>query len=190
MVGAINRFYEGEPACLWFEPVELPVEVDAADAQGRDGLEALVGQGLLVRTKIDADEANPAGMRYELTASGRKNWRPDGGHAGFGNICYGVTKVVEFGSAVARRDAALGEVTDVAYMTQLNHPPPWTMSPEVKEAFPRLKMELMGPMPGSAVLRQTKGGWELRGESGHSVPGEAEGGEWGSSEVGASRLSA
>ena len=177
MVAAIDKFYVGEPACLWFEPVEMPVEVDAADTAGRAGLEALVDQGLLVRTVLDADAQNAAGVRYELTPNGEKAWHLEPGHAGFGNICYGVTKVVEVGSVVAQHDAKLGDVTDVAYLTELSKQPVWTMSPAVKEAFPRLGMELTGRMPASARLQETDGGWVVVGSPTHSLTSPAAGKE-------------
>ena len=169
MVGAIDEFYVEEPACLWFEPVETPMEVDAADTAGRAGLDALVDQGLLARTVVDADAQNGAGVRYELTPTGRKAWHAEVGHAGFGNICYGVTKVVEVGSVVAQHDGKLGDVTDVAYLTELRRQPVWTMSPAVKEAFPRLEMELTGRMAASARLQERNGGWVVVGAPTHTL---------------------
>jgi hypothetical protein len=50
---AINNYYSAHPACLWSEPIKFPVQENTSDASKISGYDALVDQGLLVRTTAE-----------------------------------------------------------------------------------------------------------------------------------------
>ncbi len=47
---AINTYYSARPSCLWAAPLRFPVQADTSDASKTAIYDALVDQGLLVRT--------------------------------------------------------------------------------------------------------------------------------------------
>ena len=50
---ALNTYYSAHPACLWSDPIKFPVQADTSDTAKTSGYDALVDQGLLVRTTAE-----------------------------------------------------------------------------------------------------------------------------------------
>src|ERR1700722_5907864 len=93
---AINGYYSAHPACLWSEPVKFPVQADTSDATKTAHYDALVDQGLLVRTTAEKKVmiiASKQVNNYDISDKGRSDWLADVDQPGFGNFCYGHRKV-------------------------------------------------------------------------------------------------
>src|SRR5258706_14954523 len=50
---AINTYYLGHPACIWDEAKKFPIQEETSDTTKTTGYDALVDQGLLVRTSAE-----------------------------------------------------------------------------------------------------------------------------------------
>ena len=90
---AINTYYDAHPACLWSNPVKFPVQADTSNASQTSGYDALVDQGLLVRTTAEKKRliiASKQVNNYDLSDKGRSAWTADVNQPGFGNFCYGL----------------------------------------------------------------------------------------------------
>src|SRR5579862_9844176 len=93
---AINTYYSSKPSCLWTAPVRFPVQVDTSDTSKTGGYDALVDQGLLVRTTGEKKVMLIASKQvndYDISDNGRSAWTADPDQPGFGNFCYGHRKV-------------------------------------------------------------------------------------------------
>jgi hypothetical protein len=69
---AINNYYSAHPACLWADPIKFPVQADTSDTSKTSGYDALVDQGLLVRTTAEKKKfiiASKQVTNYDLSDS-------------------------------------------------------------------------------------------------------------------------
>ena len=66
------------PVCLWQEPVKFPVQADTSDTSKTSGYDALVDQGLLVRTTAEKKKliiASKQMNNYDLSDKGAQRGR-------------------------------------------------------------------------------------------------------------------
>ena len=78
--GAIDTYYSAHPACLWPDPIKFPVQADTSDTSKTSGYDALVDQGLLVRTTAEKKKfiiASKQVNNYDLSDKGRSAWTAD-----------------------------------------------------------------------------------------------------------------
>jgi len=160
---AINDYYNAHPLCLWEEPVKFPVQADTSDTSKTAPYDALVDQGLLVRTSdektkllvIDKQVTN-----YDLSDKGRSAWTSDPQQPGYGNFCYGHKKVQGIDSSTPATSEE-GATTQVTYHTTVADTPAWVNAPETQNAYPNLHAALAGPQPAEAILIDTHSGWQV-----------------------------
>jgi hypothetical protein len=160
---AINTYYSAHPACLWPDPIQFPVQVDTSDASKTSGYDALVDQGLLVRTTaekkhliISSKEVN----NYDLSAKGRSVWTADTSQPGYGNFCYGHRKVSSLDSSTPTTDA-IGATTQINYHYTVADVAGWASAAETQNAYPQLQTELAAPQNAQAKLTNTSNGWQV-----------------------------
>ena len=166
---AINAYYEAHPACLWAEGKKFPVQAATSDDEKTQGYDALVDQGLLVRTTsekkiiiISRQENN-----YDLSATGRSAWIADPNQPGYGNFCYGHRTVSSIDSSSPTSDQP-GATTTVTYHYAMTAVPTWASSAETQTAFPRVRANLEGV--ATATLTNTTNGWQVTSRD--SVPAD------------------
>jgi hypothetical protein len=160
---AINSYYSAHPACLWSDPIKFPVQADTSDNSKTAGYDALVDQGLLVRTTAEKKKmiiASKQVNNYDLSDKGRSAWTTDVNQPGYGNFCYGHRKVSTIDSATPTSSAA-GATTQVTYHYTLTDSPAWATAAETQTAYPQLRSELAGPQTGQATLTNTNNGWQV-----------------------------
>lgn len=160
---AINTYYSAHPACLWSDPVKFPVQADTSNASKTSGYDALVDQGLLVRTTAEKKVliiASKQVNNYDLSDKGRSAWTADVNQPGYGNFCYGHRKVSAIDSSTPTTSAA-GATTQIAYHYTLADAPAWATAPETQTAYPQLHSDLSGPQAGQATLTNTSNGWQV-----------------------------
>ncbi len=160
---AINTYYDAHPACLWSNPVKFPVQADTSDVSQTSGYDALVDQGLLVRTTAEKKRliiASKQVNNYDLSDKGRSAWTADVNQPGFGNFCYGHRKVTSIDSATPTT-SAVGAATQIAYHYALSDAPAWAAAPETQTAYPQLRSDLASPQAGQATLTNTSSGWQV-----------------------------
>ena len=158
---AINGYYSAHPACLWSDPVKFPVQADTSDASKTSGYDALVDQGLLVRTTAEKKVmiiASKQVNNYDLSEKGRSAWTADPNQPGYGNFCYGHRKVSSIDSSTPA-SSAVGATTQVSYHYTLGDAAGWASAAETQTAYPQLHTDLAGPQTGSATLTNTSNGW-------------------------------
>jgi hypothetical protein len=160
---AIDTYYSAHPACLWSEPFKFPVQADTSDNSKTAGYDALVDQGLLVRTTAEKKKmiiASKQVNHYDLSDKGRSAWTADVNQPGYGNFCYGHRKVSNIDSSTPTSSAVVA-TTQVTYHYTLTDPPAWATEAETQNAYPQLHAELAGPQTGQATLTNTNNGWQL-----------------------------
>ena len=158
---AINAYYASRPECLWSEPLKLPVQADTSDTAKTSGYDALVDQGLLMRTTAEKKVfiiASKQVTNYDLSETGRKAWTASVDQPGYGNFCFGTRTVSGVDAASPTTDQP-GSSTTVTYHSTLSSVPAWASAAETQTAFPRLQSELAGPLTSTATLRNTTAGW-------------------------------
>lgn len=158
---ALNTYYSTRPACLWREPKKLPAQADTGDAGKTSPYDALVDQGLLMRTTAQKKELlilSKQVTNYDLTDKGRSVWTADVNQPGFGNFCYGHRTVSSIDSATPSSDQP-GATTQVTYHLQFTDAPGWATAPETETAFPNIATNLTPNQTGSATLSNTANGW-------------------------------
>lgn len=160
---AINHYYDSEPSCLWFEPIAL-LKADKPDPETLPGLEALAAQGLLTRTQ------GSDGPHFKLATAGQPYFRSDPERPGYGNLCYGKPHVHHIDKTGKRHDENFGDVTDVEYTAELSNAPAWTANPAVRQAFPKMALELAQPLPEIATLKNTDHGWDVAVGPANALP--------------------
>jgi hypothetical protein len=169
-IHAIDSYYSSHPACLWREPVKFPEQVDASDTATTASYDALVGQGLLVRTtaqsaatlskgKEASGDSKPVNS-YDLSDKGRTVWTDDQEEPGYGNFCYGHKKVEGIDSSTPVKNEQ-GAVAEVNYHTTVTDIPAWAKAEATQNAYPELHAALTGPQPGEATLIDTNSGWQV-----------------------------
>jgi len=160
---AINSYYSAHPACLFAEPKQFPAQVTTSDTSKTEPMDALVDQGLLVRTTAEKKVliiASKQVTNYDLSSQGRSAWTPDTTQPGFGNFCYGHRKVSSIDSATPTTSDP-GATTQVSYHYSFSDAPSWATAPETKNAFPNVATDLSGPQAASATLTNTSNGWQV-----------------------------
>ncbi len=161
--GAINSYYSAHPACLWPDPVKFPVQADTSDASKTARYDALVDQGLLVRTTAEKKVmiiASKQVNNYDISDKGRSAWITDPNQPGYGNFCYGHRKVSSIDSS-APTSSQPGATTQVNYHYTLPDSPAWANAAETQNAYPQLHADLAGPQTGQATLTNTNNGWQV-----------------------------
>ena len=161
---AINAYYSAHPACLWDDPVKLPVQVTTSDTAKTTGYDALVDQGLLQRTTAEKKVfiiASKQVTNYDLTDKGRSAWTADASQPGFGNFCYGHLSVQSIDSVTPTSDQP-GATTQVAYHATFSGAPTWASAPETQNAFPEVRANLATPQVSIATLMNTSNGWQVQ----------------------------
>ena len=168
---AINTYYSGHPACLWSEPKKFPVQEETSDSAKTSGYDALVDQGLLVRTTAEKKKfivTSKQVNNYDLSDKGRSAWTADTSQPGYGNFCYGHRKVTSIDSSTPTTDAA-GATTQISYHYTLSDAPAWASAAETQTAYPQLQADLSGPKAGQVTLTNTSNGWTVSSAPGHST---------------------
>jgi hypothetical protein len=160
---AINNYYSAHPACLWSEPIKFPVQENTSDASKTSGYDALVDQGLLVRTTAEKKVmiiASKQVNNYDLSDKGRSVWTADVDQPGFGNFCYGHRKVSSIDSATPTT-SAVGATTQINYRYIVADAAAWASAAETQNAYPQLHSDLAGPQTARATLTNTSNGWQV-----------------------------
>lgn len=160
---AINDYYEAHPVCLWSEPVKFPVQVDTSDTSKTAGYDALVDQGLLVRTTAQKNKMiviSKQVTNYDLSDKGRASWTPDQQAPGYGNFCYGHKKVQAIDSSTPTNSEE-GATTQVNFHTTISDAPAWAKAPETQNAYPEIRSALSGSQTAQATLINTNNGWQV-----------------------------
>jgi hypothetical protein len=161
--GAIDTYYSAHPACLWSDPIKFPVQADTSDNSKTAGYDALVDQGLLVRTTAEKKKmiiASKQVNNYDLSDKGRSAWTADVNQPGYGNFCYGHRKVTSIDSSTPTTSAA-GATTQVSYHYTLTDAPAWATAAETQNAYPQIRSDVAGPQTGQATLTNTNNGWQV-----------------------------
>jgi hypothetical protein len=160
---AINTYYSAHPACLWSDPIKFPVQADTSNATKTSGYDALVDQGLLVRTTAEKKVliiASKQVNNYDLSDKGRSAWTADVNQPGYGNFCYGHRKVSTIDGSTATTDA-VGATTQIDYHYTLSDAPDWAKAAETQTAYPQIQTDLAAPQSGHATLTNTSNGWQV-----------------------------
>lgn len=168
---AINTYYGAHPACLWSDSVKFPVQAETSDASKTSAYDALVDQGLLIRTTGEKKVmiiASKQVNNYDLSDKGRSAWTADVQQPGFGNFCYGHRKVSTIDSTTPTT-SAVGATTQVSYHYTLADAPAWATAAETQTAYPDVHADVSGPQAGQATLTNTSNGWQVsRARSAHT----------------------
>ncbi len=160
---AIDTFYSAHPACLFTEPKQFPAQVTTSDTSKTAPMDALVDQGLLVRSTAEKKVlivASKQVTNYDLSSNGRSAWTADTSQPGSGNFCYGHRKVSSIDSA-SPTTSDPGATTQVAYHYTFSDAPAWATAAETKTAFPNVAADLSGPQAATATLTNTSNGWQV-----------------------------
>src|SRR6201996_8578056 len=131
---AIDTYSSSRPACLWSDPVKFPVQANTSDTDKTSGYDALVDQGLLVRTTAEKKVmiiASKQVNNYDLSDKGRSAWTADTTQPGFGNFCYGHRKVTGIDSSTPTTSDP-GATTQVNYHFTLADVPAWASAAETQ----------------------------------------------------------
>jgi len=165
---ALNTYYAAHPVCLWSETKKFPLQSDTSDTAKTTPYDALVDQGLLVRTTAQKKEMiilSKQVTNYDLSDQGRSAWTADVNQPGFGNFCYGHFSASTIDSATPTSDQP-GATTQVAYHYGLSGAPGWATAPETQTAYPAIRANLTPSITGSATLSNTSNGWVVTSASG------------------------
>jgi hypothetical protein len=165
---ALNTNYGAHPVCLWSQTKKFPLQADTSDTDKTTPYDALVDQGLLVRTTAQKKELlilSKQVTNYDLSDQGRSAWTADVTQPGFGNFCYGHFSVSSIDSATPTSDQP-GATTQVAYHYGLSGTPGWATAPETQNAYPAIRANLTPNLAGAATLSNTSSGWVVTSASG------------------------
>ena len=160
---AINTYYSAHPSCLFSQPQQFPTQVTTSDTTKTAPFDALVDQGLLMRTTAEKKVfiiASKQVTNYDLSDKGRSAWTADTAQPGFGNFCYGQRKVSTIDSSTPT-SSDVGATTQIAYHYSLSDAPAWASAAETKTAFPQAASDLSGPQAATATLTNTANGWQV-----------------------------
>ena len=160
---AINTYYSAHPACLWSDPVKFPVQADTSKASKTSGYDALVDQGLLVRTTVEKKVmiiASKQVNNYDISDKGRSAWTADPNQPGYGNFCYCHRKVSSIDSFTPTTDT-VGATTQINYHYNVADAAGWATAAETQNAYPQLQTELAAPQNAQATLTNTSNGWQV-----------------------------
>ena len=168
---AINTYYTAHPACIWDTAKKFPVQANTSDDSKTSNYDALVDQGLLLRTTAEkkiiiiSKQVN----NYDLSDQGRAAWTPDPSQPGFGNFCYGHRAVSSIDGSTPTTDA-VGATTQISYHYTFTGAPAWATAAETQTAYPQIRTNLAAPQVGQATLTNTANGWAVSSAPG-SNPG-------------------
>jgi hypothetical protein len=177
---AINSYYSAHPVCLFSDPVRFPVQVATSDASKAAPYDALVDQGLLVRTNAEKKIVilSKQENNYDLSNEGRQAWTADTSQPGYGNFCYGHRSVSSVDSSTPTTSNP-GATTEVSYHYSVADAPSWATAAETKTAFPSVQGNLSGPQAANATLTNTSNGWQVSStqdaEGSHAAATSADG---------------
>ena len=160
---AINTYYSAHPSCLFSQPVQFPTQKTTSDQSATAPYDALVDQGLLVRTTAEKKVfivASKQVTNYDLSSNGRSAWTADTTQPGFGNFCYGHRSVSTIDSSTPT-SSDVGATTQVNYHYTFSDAPSWASAAETKTAFPNVATDLAGPQTATATLTNTANGWQV-----------------------------
>ncbi|MEO6804132.1 MAG: hypothetical protein ABI197_12900 [Granulicella sp.] len=160
---AIDTYYSAHPACLWSDPIKFPVQADTADVSKTTPYDALVDQGLLVRTTAEKKKliiSSKQVNNYDLSDQGRSAWTADPTQPGFGNFCYGHRKVSSIDSSTPTNDQT-GATTTINYHYTFDGAPNWASAAETQNAYPEIHANLNGPHTDQVTLTNTNAGWQM-----------------------------
>jgi hypothetical protein len=160
---AINTYYSEHPACLWSDPIKFPVQADTADVSMTAPYDALVDQGLLVRTTAEKKKliiSSKQVNNYDLSDQGRSAWTADQTQPGFGNFCYGHRKVGGIDSSTPTNSLP-GATAVINYHYTFEGAPNWATAPETQNAYPEIRANLSGPHTDQVTLTDTDAGWQM-----------------------------
>jgi hypothetical protein len=166
---SVNRYYQGQPMCLWPDSVKFPVE-DASPAEiDERGFNALADAGLLIRTRSGRGGGHNAARgsaSFDLSPEGRAAFNPDVLDHGAGNFCYGRRKVVSIDSA--RDNSTTTALVDYHYTVA--EPASWARENIIQSAFPQIVSELASQHQAEVTLLDTTEGWEVSGSPASIAP--------------------
>ena len=160
---AINTYYSTHPACLWSTSQQFPTQAETSDQSKTMPYDALVDQGLLVRTTAEKKKLiviTKQVNNYDLSDKGHAAWTADTTQPGFGNFCYGHRKVSSIDTSTPTTDA-VGATTTINYHYTLADVPAWANAAEVQTAYPNIRAGLTGPQAAIATLTNTSNGWQV-----------------------------
>jgi hypothetical protein len=160
---AIDTYYSAHPACLFPQPIQFPTQKTTSDTTATEPYDALVDQGLLVRTTAEKKVfivASKQVTNYDLSSDGRSAWTADTTQPGFGNFCYGQRSITTIDSSTPTTSDP-GATTQVNYHYTVSGAPAWATAPETKNAFPNVATDLSGPQAATATLTNTSNGWQV-----------------------------
>ena len=160
---AINAYYSAHPSCLFSQPVQFPAQKTTSDQSATAPYDALVDQGLLVRTTAEKKVfiiASKQVTNYDLSSNGRSAWTADTTQPGYGNFCYGHRSVSSLDSSTPT-SSDVGATTQISYHYTFSDAPSWASAAETKNAFPNVATDLAGPQAASATLTNTSSGWQV-----------------------------
>ncbi len=169
---AINSYYSAHPACLWPTSQQFPAQAETSDQSKTMPYDALVDQGLLVRTTAEKKKlivVTKQVNNYDLSDKGRAVWTADTTQPGFGNFCYGHRKVSSIDSSTPTTDT-VGSATNVNYHYTLSDVPTWATAPETQTAYPQIRSAATGPQAATAALTNTSNGWQVSSTRSSSHP--------------------
>jgi len=163
LTNAIDNYYAAHPDCLWSKPKQFPAQADSGDATKTQPYDALVDQGLLVRTIAEKRVlilASKSVNNYDLSDKGRSAWTADATQPGYGNFCYGHRKVssIDFWSPTTNDP---GATTNVQYHYAVAGTPDWAINPEMQTAYPALRVTNTNPLSGTNKVTLTSNGWQI-----------------------------
>jgi hypothetical protein len=168
---AINTYYSAHPSCLWTDPIKFPLQVDTSDTSKTSGYDALVDQGLLVRTSAEKTKLIISSKQvniYDLSSKGRTVWTVDVAEPGFGNFCYGHRKVSSIDSSTPT-SSKTGATTQVTYHYTLADVPEWASAAETQNAYPQIRADVSDQQATHTTLTNTSAGWQVTGADGTST---------------------
>ena len=151
---AINTYYSAHPACLFSQPIQFPTQKTTSDTSATAPYDALVDQGLLVRTTAEKKVliiASKQVTNYDLSSNGRSAWTADTTQPGFGNFCYGHRSVSTIDSS-SPTTSDVGATTTINYHYTFSDAPSWANAAETKNAFPNVANDLSGPQAATAIF--------------------------------------
>ena len=168
---AINTFYDAHPECLFDTEKKFPVQADTKNASETAPWDALVDQGLLVRTTAEKTKLivlSKSVNNYDLSDKGRGTWKPDPNQPGFGNFCYGKREVENIVGHTPVAGTQPGVSTVVNYTYTIGNVADYARAAVVQTAYPGVKAKLASASNAQDTLVLTNNGWQVQ-QSGTST---------------------
>ncbi len=162
---AINSYYDAHPECLFKTEKKFPVQADTKDSSETMPWDALVDQGLLVRTTAEKTKLivmSKSVNNYDLSDKGRGTWKADPQMPGYGNFCFGRRKVEKITNYTPVGGTQPGVVTTVNYTYTVSDVADWARSAGIQTAYPGVKAKLAAASSATANLVLTGNGWQLQ----------------------------